>query len=186
MHVSKETTYDLVSQYLDLRLMLDLEFDGYELDEHSEKETLKQLDRIEKAMLDKTEKLHWVLNKMKESEFSIKATIEAHRDTVNKLRDKQKSILNSKERIKGLIMSIVEQTGKENANGNLQLKTDTESYTIVNAFGPVEFGNEDDLPSIFKKYELKVDKKGLRKNVLEYDGNTPYANCPKIRRLTIR
>ncbi|MAF43936.1 MAG: hypothetical protein CMI54_07235 [Parcubacteria group bacterium] len=179
----KETTYNLVSQYLDLRLMLDLEL---EEDENLEAETLKQLEVIEKAMLDKTEKLHWVLNKMKESEFSIKATIDAHRDTINKLRTKQKSILNSKERIKSLIMSIVEHRGKENISGNLQLKTDTESYTIIDGFGPVEFDNEEDLPSVFKKYELKVDKKGLRKNVLEYNGLTAYAKCPKIRRLTIR
>jgi len=120
----KQTTYNLVSQYLDLRLMLDLELDE---DEKSKEETLKHLETIEKAMLDKTEKLHWVLNKMKESEYSIKATIDAHRDTVNKLRDKQKSILNSKERIKSLIMTIVEYQGKENTSGNLQLKTDTES-----------------------------------------------------------
>lgn len=179
----KQTTYNLVSQYLDLRLMLDLELDE---DDESKEETLKHLETIEKAMLDKTEKLHWVLNKMKESEYSIKATIDAHRDTVNKLRDKQKSILNSKERIKSLIMTIVEYQGKENISGNLQLKTDTESYTIIDGYGPVEFDNEEDLPSIFKKYELKVDKKGLRKNVLEYDGETPYAKCPKIRRLTIR
>ena len=182
----KETTYNLVSRYLELRLMLDIEFDGYELDENSEKETLKELENIEKAMLDKTEKLHWVLNKMKESEFSIKATIDAHRDTVNKLRDKQKSILNSKERVKSLILTIVESQGKENTSGNLQLKTDTESYTIIDGYGPVEFDNEEELPSVFKKFELRVDKKGLRKNVLEYNGETPYAKCPKIRRLTIR
>ncbi len=182
----KETTYNLVSRYLELRLMLDIEFDGYELDEDSEKETLKELNEIEEAMLDKTERLHWVLNKMKESEFAIKATIDAHRDTVNKLRDKQKSILNSKERIKDLIMSIVETSGEENTSGNLHLKTDTESYTIIDAFGPVEYENDEALPSIFKKYEMKVDKKALRKNVLDLNGETPYAKCPKIRRLTIR
>ena len=43
----KETTYNLVSRYLELRLMLDIEFDGYELDEDSEKETLKELNEIE-------------------------------------------------------------------------------------------------------------------------------------------
>jgi hypothetical protein len=162
---------------------MDLEL---EEDDDSRDDVLRQIELVEKQLVDKTEKLHWVLNKMKESEYSIKATIDAHRDTVNKLRDKQKSILNSKERIKSLIMTIVEYQGKENTSGNLQLKTDTESYTIVDGYGPVEFDNEDDLPSIFKKYELKVDKKGLRKNVLEYDGKTPYAECPKIRRLTIR
>ena len=179
----KQTTYELVGQYLDLRLIMDLE---QEEDDDSRDDVLRQIELVEKQLVDKTEKLHWVLNKMKESEYSIKATIDAHRDTVNKLRDKQKSILNSKERIKSLIMTIVDHQGKENTSGNLQLKTDTESYTIVDGYGPVEFDNEDDLPSIFKKYELKVDKKGLRKNVLEYDGKTPYAECPKIRRLTIR
>ena len=179
----KQTTYDLVTQYLDLRLMLDLEL---EEDDILREKTLKEIETVEKAMLNKTEKLHWVLNKMKESEFSIKATIDAHRDTVNRLRNKQKSILNSKERIKSLIMSIVEHKGEENINGNLHLKTDTESYTIIDGYGTVEFDNEEDLPSVFKKYELKVDKKGLRKNVLESNGDTPYAKCPKIRRLSIR
>ena len=179
----KQTTYELVGQYLDLRLMIDLEL---EEDDALKKETLNQIKLVEKQLVDKTEKLHWVLNKMKESEYSIKATIDAHRDTVNKLRDKQKSILNSKERIKSLIMTIVEHQGKENINGNLQLKTDTESYTIIDGYGPVEFDNEEELPSVFKKFELRVDKKGLRKNVLEYNGETPYAKCPKIRRLTIR
>ena len=88
----KQTTYDLVTQYLDLRLMLDLEL---EEDDILREKTLKEIETVEKAMLNKTEKLHWVLNKMKESEFSIKATIDAHRDTVNRLRNKQKSILNS-------------------------------------------------------------------------------------------
>ena len=130
----KKSTYELVSHYLDLRLMLDI---NPEMDDNEKEKINNHLKEIENDMLNKTDRLQWVLNKMKESEYSIKATIDAHKDTVSKLREKKKSILNAKERIKNLIMSIVEHKGETNRSGNLQLKTDTESYTIVNSIGPV-------------------------------------------------
>ena len=127
-----------------------------------------------------------MLAKLDENESALNGMLETHRNYVKTLVQKKQSMHNAKERLRGLIMITVDLIGTANKSGNLQLKTLTDSYTVVNGDGKLEITDESKIPTQYLKLTQSIDRKELRNHVIEKGGTTDCAIVPKKKRLHVR
>jgi len=177
------TTYQILDTYIELQEMLD--FPELRPDDTSEEEIQAGLKKLAKLALAKTDNIHWVLSKMDENETAINGMLEVHRNYIKSLNNKKSSMKNAKERLKGMIISMVDLMGTPNKSGNRQIKTKTDSYTIMQGDGPVEITDEEKIPSEFILLVQTIAKRELRNHVIKKGGKTDYAEVPKKTRLRV-
>jgi|26BtaG_2_1085354.scaffolds.fasta_scaffold11150_6 uncharacterized small protein (DUF1192 family) len=173
------------------KAFFDLQFD-YDFSNAEEREAIgKELERLEFDMMKKTENIDWVITKQNEIMNVIDARITTYQNEINKLKKKKNSYKNAGNRLKELIILLAKTVGGRNNNGNYQIKTDLKSYTVYNRYGPVIIKSNipgeisAEVPDNFIILEQKIDKKKLREAVIENNGETPYAICPKVESLKI-
>ena len=85
----------------------------------------------------------------------------------------------------GAIINMVDLLGTPNKSGNHQIKTTTDSYTIYEGDGSLEITDEESVPDEFLKLVQSIDKRKLRKHIIEKGGKTEYAKVAKKTRLRI-
>ena len=150
---------------------------------------------IEK-MLSKTNNIKHVLTALDMSEASIKAEKDVLAKYKNELQAKQTQINVAKDRVKELIVDIVEHAGEPTKTGGMTIKTDLGKFTTYDTAGKLIVKDADGVPEEFLKITKSIDKTKLRKHMasnlcgsIEYseinsDG-VEYASIKKERRLKI-
>ncbi len=177
------TTYQILDTFIELQEMLD--FPELRPDDATEEDLHKGLKELANLALAKTDNIHWVLSKLDENENAINSMLETHRSYIKSLNNKKSSMKNARERLKGMIISMVDLMGTPNKSGNNQIKTKTDSYTIVQGDGKLEITDENEIPDEYIKLIQSVDKRGLRNHVIKAGGTTKYAKVPKKTRLRV-
>ncbi len=173
--MKKVSTTELVNTYFDLHLDISLGEDRED-----------QLKHLENQMLAKTSNINYIILRKKGIDNIIDTRIKVLRNEIKRLQDRQNANKNAWNRLKQLIMILVDTIGIPNVSGNKQIKTDLESYTVVNKSGKLEVTNYDKIPDEFLAYELKYKLGEIRKHVIKEGGETEYAKCEKKKELVIR
>lgn len=151
---------------------------------------------IEEQMLAKTNNIKHVLTALDMSEASIKAEKDVLAKYKNDLQIKQSQVQKAKDRVKELIVDIVEHAGEPTKTGGMTIKTDLGKFTTYETAGKLIVKDANDVPKEFVKITKSVDKTKLRKHMMgnlngaiEYseinsDG-VEYASIKRERRLKI-
>tara|TARA_Y100000361_G_scaffold132861_1_gene130627 strand:+ start:12811 stop:13383 length:573 start_codon:yes stop_codon:yes gene_type:complete len=177
------TTYQIIDTFIELQEMLD--YPELRPEDTTEEEIEKGLAELANVALKKTENIHWVLSKLDENEKALDAMLQVHRNYIKSLMNKKDSLHNGRERLKSMIINMVDLLGTPNKSGNHQIKTTTDSYTIYEGDGSLEITDEESVPDEFLKLVQSIDKRKLRKHVIEKGGKTEYAKVAKKTRLRI-
>lgn len=175
-----ETTRELLDEYFELAWYESQE----ELDEEGRKAMARDKSQIEMKLLQKVENIHHVIVSQKETVEQAKARQKVYQEEADRLRARVKSMESAWKRMKWLIMQIVEVQGKENQSGNMQLKTDLATYTVVPVWGALEMLTEP--PDEFISLVEKVDNRAIRQTVIDAGGKTEYGVCERKPTLRIR
>lgn len=176
------TTYEMIEWYYDC---MDMLANGG-CDEEEEKALRLDLAATETALFSKADNIEFIVLKQKEKEAVIKARIAAYTEELARLRVKKLTTENTFERLKGMIIGIVKTIGKPSKSGNMQLKTDTNSFTIINKPSALEITQPNIVPSEFLVVTTTYDKAAMRKAVLLEGGETIWGKCPTKESLLIR
>jgi hypothetical protein len=122
---------------------------------------------LEEQMLAKTNNIKHVLTALDMSEASIKAEKDVLAKYKNDLQAKQTQIQKAKDRVKKLIVDIVEHAGEPTKTGGMTIKTDLGKFTTYETAGKLIVKDADDVPEKFVKITKSVDKTKLRKHMME-------------------
>ncbi len=122
---------------------------------------------LEEQMLAKTNNIKHVLTALDMSEASIKAEKNVLAKYKNDLQAKQTQIQKAKDRVKKLIVDIVEHAGEPTKTGGMTIKTDLGKFTTYETAGKLIVKDADDVPEKFVKITKSVDKTKLRKHMME-------------------
>jgi len=177
------STYQIIDTYIELQEMLD--YPELRPEDTTEEEIQEGLDKLARVALKKTDNIHWVLSKLDENEKALEGMLQVHRNYIKSLMNKKDSLNNGKERLKSMIINMVDLLGTPNKSGNNQIKTPTESYTIYEGDGSLEITDEELVPDEFLKLVQSIDKRKLRKHVIDEGGDTEYAKVSKKTRLRV-
>jgi hypothetical protein len=181
---AQATTYEIIDSIIELQEWVD--YPELRPEDITDEEISEGLEKLGQLALRKADNIHWVLAKLDENESALNGMLETHRNYVKTLVQKKQSMHNAKERLRGLIMITVDLIGTANKSGNLQLKTLTDSYTVVNGDGKLEITDESKIPTQYLKLTQSIDRKELRNHVIEKGGATDCAIVPKKKRLHVR
>lgn len=151
---------------------------------------------IEEQMLAKTNNIKHVLTALDMSESSINGERAVLKKYETELRLKESNIKVAKDKVKKLIVDIVEHAGEPTKTGGMTIKTDLGKFTTYETAGKLIVKDANDVPEEFVKITKSVDKTKLRKHMMgnlngaiEYseinsDG-VEYASIKRERRLKI-
>lgn len=177
---------------------IDIEHQKYEAISAGEPRHFNTLENeqelIVEQMLAKTNNIKHVLTALDMSEASIKAEKNVLAKYKNDLQAKQTQIQKAKDRVKKLIVDIVEHAGEPTKTGGMTIKTDLGKFTTYETIGPVQLIEND--PYYFPKEVIKasfsVDKTAIKKElkdnnktILLNSSGDVVAKVEKVRRLKI-
>ncbi|MAI88187.1 MAG: hypothetical protein CMF98_03690 [Candidatus Marinimicrobia bacterium] len=147
---------------------------------------IEQEKLITNEIMNKSDSIHWFLTQIDIEENKLNSTIEIHQRELEKLKKKRLTIDRSKDKMKELIMTVVDKIGVNQENGNKILKTDNKKYTIYETDGPLELIDENKIPDRYFKTERKLNRSLLRNDVKKtIKKEEEYAKVSKIKRLKI-
>ena len=172
--LKKQTTRELVGEYIDLEIQAEHASDEEILDISDKLTSLKgtikrKVDGIDYFMVELDRKLHL-----------IDAEVEAIKKEETRLRVRRRATESLKQYFNGvLIPMVVEEVG---INGVYE--TDTARYKLFETWGPVVVVNEEDVPNDFKKVVMteSVDKKKAR-DILSKGNQIPGLHIEKVKRV---
>ena len=189
---SLPTVRSLVNNYLEI------EHEKYEAISASDPQHFNTLENeqelIEEQMLAKTNNIKHVLTALDMSEASIKAEKNVLAKYKNDLQAKQTQIQKAKDRVKKLIVDIVEHAGKPTKTGGMSIKTDLGKFTTYETNGPVQLIANDpyNFPKEVLKASFSIDKTAIKKElkdnnktILLNSNGDVVAKVEKVRRLKI-
>jgi hypothetical protein len=145
-------------------------------------------------MLAKTNNIKHVLTALDMSEASIKAEKDVLAKYKNDLQAKQIQIQKAKDRVKELIVDIVEHAGEPTKTGGMSIKTDLGKFTTYETNGPVRLIANDpyNFPEEVTKTTISIDKTAIKKELKDSNQNELFnsngdvvAKVEKVRRLKI-
>ena len=152
-----ETTRDLVNQYIDLEM--EREFS----DEEVQTEITQDLAVVQKELAKKVDNIDHYILELNRQENLIDAEIQTLTTEIKRLRNRKNAINKTEDYFnKVLIPMIIKTLGEDGV-----LRTDTTRYKLYTTWGPIEVTNEDDVPDEYKRYKVEIDKKGVRKKLIE-------------------
>tara|TARA_R100001244_G_C5157362_1_gene130550 strand:+ start:717 stop:1253 length:537 start_codon:yes stop_codon:yes gene_type:complete len=173
----KQTTRELVGEYIDLEIQAEYASDDEILDITDKLDTLKgtikrKVDGIDYFMVELDRKLHL-----------IDAEVEAIKKEETRLRVRRRATESLKKYFNGvLIPMVVEEVG---INGVYE--TDTARYKLFEAWGPVVVLNEEEVPDDFKRVVMteSIDKKKAREVLTNSSRGTriPGLHIEKVKRV---
>jgi len=151
---------------------------------------------IVEKMLAKTNNIKHVLTALDMSEAGISGERKALKQYESELRRKESDIKVAKDRVKKLIVDIVEHAGEPTKTGGMTIKTDLGKFTTYDTAGKLIVKDADGVPEEFLKITKSIDKTKLRKHMasnlcgsIEYSeinsNGVEYASIKKERRLKI-
>ena len=149
---------------------------------------------IEEQMLSKTNNIKHVLTALDMSEASIKAEKDVLEKYKHDLKNKQSRIQQAKERVKELIIDIVEHAGDPTKTGGMTIKTDLGKFTSYETDGPVRLAAIDpyNFPKEVTKTTISIDKTAIKKQLkdsnqteLVNSNGDVVATVHKVKRLKI-
>ena len=170
----KQTTRELIGEYIDLEIQAEYASDDEILDISDKLVTLKgtikrKVDGIDYFMVELDRKLHL-----------IDAEVEAIKKEETRLRVRRRATESLKQYFNGVLKPmVVEEVG---INGVYE--TDTARYKLFETWGPVVVVNEEDVPNDFKKVVMteSVDKKKAR-DILSKGNQIPGLHIEKVKRV---
>ena len=170
----KQTTRELVGEYIDLEIQAEYASDDEIIDVSDKLDTLKstikrKVDGIDYFMVELDRKL-----------YLIDAEIEAIKKEETRLRVRRRATESLKQYFNGvLIPMVVEEVG---INGVYE--TDTARYKLFETWGPVVVLNEEDVPNDFKKVVMteSIDRKKARET-LSKGAKIPGLHIEKVKRV---
>ena len=175
---NKLTSYELLDNYFDIHLELQME------DDETKKEELEQqLVTIEQAISQKVGNIEHVMVEKKLGIEQIKSQIKAYQHFVTLLKNRLKSFEKGSERLDQLVMLLVENTG-ELKNGKTTIEHNGFKYTVYQSPGSLEVTNHDSVPPEYTRINVELDKAKLRKYIIRHS-DTEYAVVQKVKRLKI-
>ena len=193
---SLPTVRKLVNSYLDIEHekfnVLAANIDHDNLEEFHDLQNEQEL--IEEQMLTKTNNIKHVLTALDMSEASINGEREVLAKYKNDLQTKLAQIKKAKDRVKELIIDIVEHAGEPTKTGGMTIKTDLGKFTTYETNGPVKLIARDayNYPKEVTKRTISVDKIAIKKqlkdssqNELVNSNGDVVARIEKVRRLKI-
>ena len=162
----RQTAKELIGEYMDV--VLDLAMT--DIDEPENQNTILKLeekrDALQIKMKDKVQSIDYFSQNIKERDYLLSAEIEAHKDEVSRLRNRQKALNATSDYLnKVLLPLIIEEIGDQNG----VLETDTARYKLYETYGSVIITDQDKLPDAFIKTKItqSVDKAKLRKECMK-------------------
>lgn len=167
-----ESTYNIVRNIELNKAYIDdkLEQSGGEITSEVEK-LLDDLEHAHIGAVEKVSKLSFVSDKLSEIKAYVDGASEYHKQQLELVKAKQKSIDNNYERIKGKIIDLMRALGQK------ELQVRHKKLTIVTTKSLVVESLDNALnviPSEYKRVKVEVDKVGLKKHIEEtgvsYDG----------------
>tara|TARA_R110002074_G_scaffold221702_3_gene392428 strand:+ start:4011 stop:4592 length:582 start_codon:yes stop_codon:yes gene_type:complete len=158
----RQTAKEIVGEYMDV--IMDLAITDYNEPENQEiiLKLEKQRDTLQVKMKDKVQSIDFFSQNIKERDYLLSAEIEAHKDEVERLRNRQRALTATSDYLnKVLLPLIIEEIGDENG----VLETNTARYKLYETYGSVIITDQSALADAFIKTEIvqKVDKAKLRK-----------------------
>ena len=158
----RQTAKEIVGEYMDV--IMDLAITDHNEPENQEVilKLEKQRDTLQVKMKDKVQSIDFFSQNIKERDYLLSAEIEAHKDEVERLRNRQRALTATSDYLnKVLLPLIIEEIGDENG----VLETNTARYKLYETYGSVIITDQSALADAFIKTEIvqKVDKAKLRK-----------------------
>lgn len=175
---TKLTTKELLDEYLDTSLDMQMSEDG------EEKEALQAaLAKMEETLLDKVDNIEHVIVRKNERTEVLKAQKKVYEDVVSNFKKKLEAEAKAYSRLETLIITIVENVGNQEGT-KTTLENNGFKYTAYHSPGSLEITDLDNIPQEYNKMKVEVDKARLRKDVIA-NGDTDYANVPRVKRLKV-
>ena len=172
------TTRDLVNEYIDIEMEL----------EHAEiasentltkEELTEELVEVQTLLTKKVDGLDYYILELNRQENLIDAEIRTLTNEVKRLRSRKNAITKTEDYFnKVLIPMIIKTMGEDGV-----LRTDTTKYKLYTSWGPIEVTDEDAVPNEYKRYKVEIDKKGVRKKLIEAAENNLGISGFKIERV---
>ena len=149
--MEKKTTRELVSEYIDLDIIIQEDPDPTALDDmrRLQNQIERKVDGIDHFMVD-----------IERKTYLIDAEIEALSAEILRLKVRKKATASLKRYFnEQLIPMVVEEVGKDGI-----YETDTSRYKLYETFGPVGVTDESKVPDEYKKVNVveTIDKKKAR------------------------
>lgn len=175
MNMAKKTTKELIGDFIDLDMQLQIadEDEAVVLTsamEVTKKDIGRKMDNIDYFMVNIDKKMHL-----------IDAEIEAYNNEIQRLKLRRKATTSLKDYFnKTLIPMVVSELGDDNG----VYETDTARYKLYETFGPVAITNEEQVPDDYKvvKMTTVVDKKKARKDLTQ-GVDVPGFHIEKVKRV---
>ena len=172
----KKTTRDLIGEYIDIDIDLQMTTENEEQLMLEEKMT-----SIQGQIGKKVDGIDYFMVELSRREHLIEAEIEAIKIEQTRLRVRKKAVEGMKEYFnKNLLPMIVSELGDENG----VYETDTARYKMYETLGPVAIIDSNAIPDEYKLWEHveKIDKKKARKVISQ--GNTiPGFHAERVKRV---
>tara|TARA_B100000214_G_scaffold273974_1_gene204112 strand:+ start:17 stop:598 length:582 start_codon:yes stop_codon:yes gene_type:complete len=158
----RKSAKELIGEYMDV--IMDLAMTDHDEPENSEiiLSLESKRDSLQLKMKDKVQSIDFFSQNIKERDYLLSAEIEAHKDEIERLRNRQKALNATSDYLNKILLPlIIEEIGDENG----VLETDTARYKLYETYGSVIITDQEALSKEFIKTEIvqKVDKAKLRK-----------------------
>jgi len=153
----KQTAKEIIGEYMDTILEMSIT-------EEPEQITALELKRdgLQLKMKEKVKSIDYFSQNLKERDYLLSAEIEAHKDEIDRLRNRQRALDATSDYLnKILLPMLIEELGDENG----VLETDTARYKLYETFGSVIVTDQDKVPEDFIKTKItqSIDKAKARK-----------------------
>lgn len=174
--MEKKTTRDLIGEYIDTDINLQMETDN------EEQLILEgQMQTIQGKIRKKVDGIDYFMVELSRKEHLIDAEIEAIKQEQTRLKVRKKAVESLKDYFnKSLLPMVVSELGDENG----VYESDTARYKLYETLGPVAIVDKDAIPDVYKTWEHveKIDKKAARK-VLNQGETIPGFYAEKVKRV---
>ena len=127
----RQTAKEIVGEYMDV--VMDLAMTDHDEPENQEVilKLEKQRDTLQVKMKDKVQSIDFFSQNIKERDYLLSAEIEAHKDEIERLRNRQRALNATSDYLNKILLPlIIEEIGDENG----VLETNTARYKLYETY----------------------------------------------------
>lgn len=148
--MSRETSRELINQYIDLEIELE-----WTSDEEEKKAIQAKIIELQEEIKQKVENIDWFLQQLSRRRGRIEGEIDALRDELKLLYNRRKGMERTEDYLmKTLLPMLIETAGEDG-----KLETKFGRYSMYETWGGIEVEDEESVPNAYKVYKTKIDKK---------------------------
>ena len=173
------TTDKLLDIYLDKHLdhQMENDFDKQE-------ELAAELEEFETTLLSKVDNIEHVIVEKNARLATLESQTEYYKNIYQAFLKKTKAVKKASDDLESLIIAVVDNVGKQDGT-KTTLENNGFRYTSYESPGSLNITDLDNVPTEYQKIKVDIDKARLRKDLIA-NGNTEYANVPRVKRLKVK